>query len=101
MSYDFHDKSIGIGFTGSFCMYEKIFQALEALKLTGADLLPVFSLNASSLNSRFGTSASLMERASALTGHTPITTIPAAEPIGPKERSEEQAAQTARKSRPG
>ena len=55
MHYDFHDKSIGIGFTGSFCTYEKIFEALETLKETGASLLPVFSLNASSLDSRFGT----------------------------------------------
>ena len=84
MLYDFHDKSIGIGFTGSFCTYEKIFQTLENLKLTGAKLLPVFSLNASSLDSRFGTSASFLERAELLTGHAPITTIPAAEPIGPK-----------------
>ena len=84
MSYDFHDKSIGIGFTGSFCTYEKIFTALEELKTTGASLLPVFSTNASSLDSRFGTSASFLERARALTGKEPITTIPGAEPIGPK-----------------
>lgn len=84
MHYDFHDKSIGVGFTGSFCTYEKIFEALEHLKETGAKLLPVFSLNASSLDSRFGTSASFLERAKLLTGQTPITTIPAAEPIGPK-----------------
>ena len=84
MLYDFHDKSIGIGFTGSFCTYEKIFQALETLKETGANLLPVFSLNASTLDSRFGTSASFLERAEILTGQKPITSIPAAEPIGPK-----------------
>ena len=84
MSFDFHDKSIGIGFTGSFCTYEKIFTALEELKKTGASLLPVFSLNASQLNSRFGTSSSFLERARELTGKEPITTIPGAEPIGPK-----------------
>ena len=84
MSFDFHDKSIGVGFTGSFCTYEKIFTALEELKKTGASLLPVFSLNASQLNSRFGTSSSFLERARELTGKEPITTIPGAEPIGPK-----------------
>lgn len=84
MTFDFHDKSIGIGFTGSFCTYEKIFKALEDLKETGANLLPVFSLNASSLDSRFGTSDSFLERARELTGREPITTIPEAEPIGPK-----------------
>lgn len=84
MSFDFHDKSIGIGFTGSFCTYEKIFKALEDLKETGANLLPVFSLNASHLDSRFGTSDSFLKRARELTGREPITTIPEAEPIGPK-----------------
>ena len=54
------------------------------MKNTGASLLPVFSLNASSLDSRFGTSASFLERARKLTGKEPITTIPGAEPIGPK-----------------
>ena len=54
------------------------------MKNTGASLLPVFSSNASSLDSRFGTSASFLERARALTGKEPITTIPGAEPIGPK-----------------
>ena len=53
MSYDFHNKSIGIGFTGSFCTYEKIFKALEELKKTGASLLPVFSVNAYTLDSSF------------------------------------------------
>ena len=35
---DFKGIKIGIAFTGSFCTYEKIFTALEALAETGADL---------------------------------------------------------------
>ena len=84
MAYDFHGKSIGIGFTGSFCTYEKIFHALEDLKKTGASLLPVFSTHASTLDSRFGSSTEFLERAEKLTGKKPMTTIPGAEPIGPK-----------------
>ena len=42
MSFDFHDKSIGIGFTGSFCTYEKIFTALEELKRPGQACCPFF-----------------------------------------------------------
>ena len=61
-----------------------MYKNLETLKETGANLLPVFSLNASTLDSRFGTSASFLERAEILTGQKPITSIPAAEPIGPK-----------------
>lgn len=84
MPYDFHDKSIGIGFTGSFCTYEKIFHALEELKKTGASFLPVFSDHAATLDSRFGKSAEFLARAREITGKEPITTIPQAEPIGPK-----------------
>lgn len=84
MVYDFQGKSIGIGFTGSFCTYEKIFDALKELKQTGANLLPVFSDHASTLNSRFGSSSEFLDRARELTGKEPITTIPQAEPIGPK-----------------
>ncbi|WP_075721145.1 dipicolinate synthase subunit B [Roseburia sp. 499] len=84
MIYNFQGKSIGIGFTGSFCTYEKVFHALEELKQTGASLLPVFSVHAATLDSRFGTSLEFLERARKLTGKDPITTIPQAEPIGPK-----------------
>lgn len=84
MTYNFQGKSIGIGFTGSFCTYEKIFHALEELKCTGANLLPVFSKHAATLNSRFGSSEEYLARARELTGKEPITTIPQAEPIGPK-----------------
>lgn len=84
MVYNFKGKSIGIGFTGSFCTYEKIFHALEDLKRTGANLLPVFSEHAATLNSRFGTSEEFLAHAKELTGNAPITTIPQAEPIGPK-----------------
>lgn len=85
MAYNFEGKSIGIGFTGSFCTYEKIFLALEELKQTGANLLPVFSDHAATLNSRFGNSQDFLKRARTITGNEPITTIPQAEPIGPKE----------------
>lgn len=84
MTYDFQGKSIGIGFTGSFCTYEKIFHAVEELKQTGANLLPVFSEHAATLDSRFGCSQEFLDRARKLTGKEPITTIPQAEPIGPK-----------------
>ena len=84
MTYHFEGKSIGIGFTGSFCTYEKIFHALEDLKKTGASLLPVFSEHAATLDTRFGTSSDFLCRIREITENEPITTIPQAEPIGPK-----------------
>lgn len=81
---DFKGIKIGIAFTGSFCTYEKIFTALEALAETGADLYPIFSEHAASIDSRFGDSAQFLARAKTLTGKEPILSIPGAEPIGPK-----------------
>lgn len=83
MPYDFHDKSIGIAITGSYCTYDKIFDAMAALAATRANLYSIFSDHASSTNSRFGRSSEFMEKAWAITGKEPITTIPQAEPIGP------------------
>lgn len=84
MDYDFHGIKIGIAFTGSFCTYTSIFESLKILADTGADLYPIFSEHASSLNTRFGNSADFLAKARELTGHEPILTIPGAEPIGPK-----------------
>lgn len=84
MNPDFSGIKIGIGLTGSYCTYEHIFPAIENLKKSGADLLTIFSDRASTTSSRFGDCKEFMKRALEITGKEPITTIPAAEPIGPK-----------------
>ncbi len=84
MKPDFNGITIGIGLTGSYCTYAAVFNAIENLKDCGANLLTIFSDRASSTDSRFGKCADFLERAKAITGKEPITTIPAAEPIGPK-----------------
>lgn len=84
MKPDFSNIKIGIGMTGSYCTYESIFKAIINLKECGADLLTVFSEKAASTDSRFGTCSDFLSKAKEITGKTPITTIPAAEPIGPK-----------------
>lgn len=84
MSYDFSGLKIGIGLTGSYCTYGQIFPAIENLKKCGADVLTIFSEKASSTNSRFGYSEDFLKKAEEISGKPPITTIPDAEPIGPK-----------------
>ena len=84
MDFDFHGKNIGIAFTGSFCTYEKIFEAVEQLKESGANLYTIFSDHAASMDTRFGNCEDFIERARSLSGRDPIVTIPGAEPIGPK-----------------
>ena len=77
-------KKIGIAFTGSFCTYARIFEELEALQKEGAVIQTIFSDSAQSIDSRFGTSKSFLEKAEKITGIPPILTIKDAEPIGPK-----------------
>lgn len=77
-------KNIGVAFTGSFCMYKKVFAQLEKLVEAGAQVYPIFSDAARTLDSRFGKAEEFLERAEKITGHPPILTIPEAEPIGPK-----------------
>ncbi|SFR83239.1 dipicolinate synthase subunit B [Anaeromicropila populeti] len=76
--------NVGIAFTGSFCTYDKIMQQLEHLVSLGANVTPIFSDKSQTLDSRFGRAEDFMEKAQKITSNTPILTIPAAEPLGPK-----------------
>lgn len=82
--YDFSNINIGIGLTGSYCTFSKIFKEIRTLSETGANLYTIFSSNAQSTDSRFGRAEDFMHDAMQYTGKPPITTIPDAEPIGPK-----------------
>lgn len=77
-------KRIGFAMTGSFCTFDKAIIAMEQLVNAKADIMPIMSFNAAMLDTRFGKAADFIERITKLTGKSPITTIPAAEPIGPK-----------------
>ena len=84
MVHNFKDKNIGVGITGSYCTYKKVFEQLKRLADTGANIFTIFSDNASTTDSRFGKSEDFLKLAEEISGKPPITTIPDAEPIGPK-----------------
>lgn len=50
---DLSNVKIGFAVTGSFCTFEKAFAEAEKLRKAGAELIPVMSYNASSIDSRF------------------------------------------------
>lgn len=79
-----NNKNIGVAMTGSFCTFEKAFVEIERLVENSANVYPIFSNASQTIDSRFGKAADFLERIKTLTGHDPITTIEAAEPIGPK-----------------
>ena len=73
---------LGLALTGSYCSFEKLAAVLPAL-CEEFDVLPIFSENAQK-DSRFGTAESWMDLLEERTGHAPVTSIQAAEPLGPK-----------------
>lgn len=81
---DFSGKTIGFALTGSFCTYEKVFIEMKKLVADGANVLPIFSNSPQNIDCRFGCWKDFYQSAFDITGHKPITTITAAEPIGPK-----------------
>ena len=76
---------IGFALCGSFCTFAKTFEQMIKLKSAGAELIPIMSYNASSLDTRFGTAEENILTAEKICGRKIISTIQQAEPIGPKK----------------
>ena len=43
MAHNFKNKNIGVGITGSYCTYKKVFEELRRLADTQANLFTIFS----------------------------------------------------------
>ena len=76
---------IGCAMTGSFCTFRAVFDAWRALRAKGAELIPILSFNAGSLDNRFYTAADARQILTEICGHEILDSIPAVEPIGPKK----------------
>lgn len=81
---DLKDKKIGFAFTGSFCTFKKVIEELKNLSETGAEIFPIMSSASSGFDTRFGSADGFMTEIRNITKKEIITTIPQAEPIGPK-----------------
>ena len=82
---DLNGVRIGCAMTGSFCTFRAAFDAWRALRATGAELIPILSFNAGSLDNRFYTAADARQILTEICGHEILDSIPAVEPIGPKK----------------
>lgn len=80
---DMKKKKIGFAITGSFCTYEKIKKIIKEMTESGMELVPVFSDNAQTIDSRFGKAEEFVKQVEELTGKKSIRSIQEAEPIGP------------------
>ena len=75
----------GIGLTGSFCTFEAVFEQLTKIRADYESLALRFVLSHHTqlLPNRFCNPEETLARINTLSDHTPITTITAAEPLGP------------------
>lgn len=85
---DFSELRIGYVMTGSFCTFGESFKQAQALRKSGAELIPIMSFNAAAIDSRFGTAEENIKKLENICGRKAITAIEAAEPIGPKNMTD-------------
>ncbi len=78
--------TLGFALTGSYCTFSKVIPQIKILVDLGYQIIPILSENAASLNTRFGNAQEYIDRIESLTGNPVITSIPEAEPIGPKKK---------------
>ena len=76
--------NIGFALCGSFCTYSQVFPIMEQLAHEH-NVIPIFSQNAYTINSRFGTADAHIQKAESICGNQVLHTIEQVEPIGPKK----------------
>lgn len=77
-------KKIGFAICGSFCTFSKVMGEVKNLVDMGYEVYPIMSEIASSTDTRFGKAEDFKSYLKDVTKKEIITTIKAAEPIGPK-----------------
>lgn len=77
--------NVGFAITGSFCTFSKIKEEIKKLADEGLNVVPIFSYNAMSIDSRFGNAKRFVEEIEEITGNKAIKSIEGAEPVGPKK----------------
>ena len=82
---DWENKTIGFAMCGSFCTFKRAVSAMEKMKATGADIIPIMSDMSYSTDTRFGKAEEFINRIKEITGRDIIHTVKEAEPIGPKK----------------
>lgn len=79
------DAKIGFAFTGSFCTFDKVINELYELSRKYQNITPLMSPAAFSTDTRFGVAKDFREKITSICKNDIISTITAAEPVGPKK----------------
>lgn len=78
-------RTVAFALCGSFCSFGAVLPQIQVLRQRGWTVLPILSASAATQDTRFGTAASLHATLRELTGHEPLTTLQAVEPLGPRQ----------------
>ncbi len=78
-------KKVGFALTGSFCTFSQVVRAIEQLAGHGWDVTPIMSTASHTTDTRFGKAEDFVRKIEAVCAKPMITSIAAAEPIGPKK----------------
>lgn len=76
---------VGFAFCGSFCTMSKALGALEQTAARFGPVTPIVSDTVASTDTRFGAAHDFMREMERICDRRVISTIPEAEPIGPRE----------------
>jgi len=77
-------KRIGFGLTGSHSTYNKVFPQIQKLVEFGAEVVPIVSYTVKNIDTKYGKAKDHINVIETITGQNVISTIPEAEPLGPK-----------------
>lgn len=77
-------KRVGFGLTGSHTTYHKVFPEIDKLVKLGAEVIPIVSYTVRTTDTAYGKAADHVATIEKLTKRKVITSIPEAEPLGPK-----------------
>ena len=76
---------IGFAVCGSFCTHAKAMSALEQVRARWKNVVPIVSECTADTDTRFGAAHDLMREMERICDHRVISTVKAAEPIGPQK----------------
>ncbi len=77
--------TVGFGLTGSFCTFSKVIDEMQKLADMNYRLVPILSEATARNDTRFGKAEEHIGRIEKICGRKIISSIPEAEPIGPKK----------------
>ncbi|THF78427.1 dipicolinate synthase subunit B [Cohnella fermenti] len=83
---NWHGVTVGYALTGSHCTLAEVLPQIQRFTDAGANVVPIVSQTILTTDTRFGTSEHWQSELRRITGNELISSITAAEPLGPSKK---------------